>query len=85
MLFFFTNFHSYFPLFIRFHPAFDKDKILKSKIEKIQKFLVFKGKMGNLEKGRRKENGFKKGKRAESKRVKNPRTENGKGKKEKKI
>ena len=62
MLFFFTNFHSYFPLFIRFHPAFDKDKILKSKNEKILKSLVFKRKMGNLEKGKEKRMGFKKGK-----------------------
>ena len=63
MLFFFTNFHSYFPLFIRFHPAFDKDKIMKSENEKILNPLYLKEKWAIWKREEEKRMGFKKGKR----------------------
>lgn len=53
---------------------------MKSENEKILKSLVFKGKMGNLEKENEKRMGFKKGKGSGKRTSENPRTENGKGK-----
>ena len=80
MLFFFTNFRFFFPLFIRFHPAFDKDKILKSKNEKSLNPLYLKEKREIRKKENEKRIGFKKGKRAENERVKIPGRKTGMGK-----